>query len=157
MRSLLIGLLLLGFGLTANAQSVISPYPGHRYVKAWNFKTITTFVDASDDTTGFVSIGQLGSLLLGREVGIIAVSNDSAALDIYCIGRNNVLTSVVDVFRDSLVSTSNTGGSKVIMLKDATVNRLEGMHDLKVGSVFRASGNGTTAGRTYKLYLFWND
>ena len=125
---------------------------GNARVNAWNFKTITTFTASSDDTTGYIAIGSFPDILASREVAIIAVSTDTIAVDIHFIGRNRSLTSITETYSDSLVLSTGATSNRIV-LKDATLNRLEGLDEFKVGSVFRASGQGTLTGRTYKLYL----
>lgn len=122
------------------------------------YKTHTTFTATSDDTTGYVTINVAGfgaDPLLAREVDLILVATDSVSADVYVIARNSFLTSVTSTYSDSIIGTSNTSNIKVITLKGTTLDRFSstGVTQFKVGTVFRASGQGTTAGRTLKQYI----
>ena len=118
------------------------------------FKTYTTFTATSDDTTAFVTVPVVDPLL-AKEVILIGIATDSIAADVYAIGRNSARTSVTETYADSIIGTSNTSNIVRIVLKDNATNRLEGCDQFKLGTVFRASGNGTTAGRTFKWFLWW--
>jgi len=133
------------------------------------FKTYTTFTATSDDTSGWVTIACPGfesEPLLMPEVYLIAVATDSVAADIYVLGRNNSISGTLYGTDDSVgTATSPYADSlriygnvvkKVITLKSSTVNRLPGSTQFRVGTVFRAAGQGTTAGRTLKWYVMWN-
>lgn len=124
---------------------------------AFLFKTYSPFTATSDDTTGIVSVSPplSADVLLAREVRLLGVCTDSLAADVYVIGYNRTQTAVTTTYTDSLVTTSNTGTFKVIDLRAPGVNRLAGCTEFKVGTVFRATGQGTTTGRTMKWYLLW--
>jgi hypothetical protein len=126
--------------------------------KAQLFKTYTTYTATSDDTSRYITIvPPIGAdILLCREVRLIAVWTDSCEADINVIGINGYLTGVSGTaYTDSIVSTSNTGSFKIINIKDMTTQVLDGATQMRVGTVFRATGNGTTAGRTLKWYVQW--
>ena len=127
--------------------------------RAMLFKTYTTFTATSDDTTGFISLTTdpilKTDVLLARLVYLLGVATDSIASDVYCNGTNQSQTGFTTTYADSLVGTSNTANRVVITLKSYTIDRLAGSTQLKVGTVFRATGQGTTAGRTLKWYLLW--
>lgn len=128
--------------------------------KAQLFQTYTTYTATSDDTTdNFVSLTidpvLKTDVLLASEVRLIGVATDSVAADVYVIGSNSFLTSLTETYADSLVGTSNTSNIAVITLRSSTIDRLAGKTRLKVGTVFRATGQGTTAGRTTKWYILW--
>jgi hypothetical protein len=133
--------------------------------KAQLFKTYTTYTASSDDTSGYITINAPAlatSLLLASEVSLIWVSTDSTAADVNVIATNDYLTTVkfttyTDsiVVSDSVAAGSNAGTQKVIVLKSPTVNRFPGATRVKVGTVFRAAGQGTTAGRTGKWFVQW--
>lgn len=123
------------------------------------FKTYTTFTATSDDTTGYLSL-QIDpvlktQILLASEVRLLGVGTDSVAADVYVIGRNKTLTGITATYADSIVGTSNTSNTKVINLRTPDTDLLDGCTEIKVGTVFRATGQGTTAGRTLKWYLLW--
>lgn len=120
------------------------------------FKTYTTFTATSDDTSGYptINVAGMGSdPLLCREVRLIGVATDSVAADVYAIGRNSTLTGVTVTYADSIVGTSNTSNTAVIVLRSSTIDRLTGCTQFKLGTVFRAAGQGTTTGRTLKWYI----
>lgn len=142
------------FFWTGNAQEIINLGESNTAITAWNFKTHTNYVATTDDTTGYISLGQFDPLW-ASEVGLIAVATDSINATVNVIGRNGALTSVTDTYTFELELISNTGGSLVTMLKDPTVNRLEGMTQFRVGTVYDSDSLGTTSGRTLKWYLFW--
>ncbi len=122
------------------------------------FKTYSPFTATSDDTTGWVTInlpGWTSDPLLCSEVAIIGVATDSIAADVYVIGRNSTQTSTTVTYADSLVGTSNSDNRTTIVLKSSTLNRLAGCTQFKVGTVFRASGNGTTTGRTMRWGIYY--
>lgn len=143
--------LFIGIG---SAQEIINFGESNTGIAAWNFKTYTNYIATSDDTTGYITAGQF-DILWASEVGIISVSTDSVNATVNVVGRNGVLTSVVDTYTFEVELIGNTGGTLVTMLKDPTVNRLEGMTQFKVGTVYDTDSLGTTTGRTLKHYLFW--
>lgn len=147
--------LALMFAMPVIAQEITRDGYGVAAIDAWNFKTHTNYTASSDDTTGYIAVGGFPDILTSREVVLIVVSTDSAAVDFQLIGRNRTLTGVTESHTtgDSLVTTSNTGSFARIVIKDAATNLLEGLDEFKLGTVFRASGNGTTTGRTLKSYL----
>lgn len=124
-------------------------------VNAQLVKTHTTFTASSDDTTGFITSPVPDLLQSGGEVIIEFVATDSVSADLYFIGSNSLLTGITETYADSLIGTSNTSNVGRIVLKDAATNRLEGLDRFKIGVVFRASGNGTTTGRTLKTYVWY--
>lgn len=119
--------------------------------------TYTNYTATSDDTTdnwSSVFAGNVSTMVgLAREVYLYAVTTDSAALDINILLRHSGQTSLTATYVDSMITTSNTGALKVITLKDATVNRMTIYDQIKIGSVFRDSDQGTTTGRTLKWRL----
>ena len=131
--------------------------------KAQLFKTYTTYVATSDDTSNYITIvPPIGAdILLCREVRLIAVSTDSVNADINVIGINGYLTSIAPTaYTDSIVAsdsltTMNAGSKKIITIKGTALDRLIGATQMRVGTVFRATGQGTTAGRTLKWYVEW--
>jgi len=160
MKHLMFVALLILVASVATAQIV----PGN-FAGAYLFKTYTTFTATSDDTSGFVTFGP-DVVLNASEVALVAVATDSVNADVNVIGTNrNLLNAAgarvaVTTYADSLnvgttVWTTTTPYLKVITLKDGVINRLAGCTDFKVGTVFRATLQGTTAGRTLKWYLYW--
>lgn len=140
--------------------------PG-KYERAKLFKTFTTFTATSDDSTGFVTV-PVYDVLNASEVVFIAKQTDSVSADLYFLGFNMGVTDSagtveeIDMYADSISINVNNGAINgtspkytVIPLKDATVNRLAGCTSFKVGTVFKATNNGTTAGRTLKYYIYW--
>lgn len=122
------------------------------------FKSYTNFTATSDDTTGYVTVsvpGWTSDALLCREVRLIIVATDSIADDIYVIGRNSYNTNITSTYADSLVGTSNSLNTAVITLKSSTLDRMPGCTQFRVGNVFRATGQGTTSGRTLKCYIMY--
>src|SRR3990167_4019004 len=88
--------------------------------KAQLFKTYTTYTATSDDTSNYITVvPPIGSdVLLCREVRLIAVWTDSLTADINVIGINGYLTGVsATAYTDSIISTSNTGGSQMFNIK----------------------------------------
>jgi hypothetical protein len=156
MMKTLIGLVLL-LATIAGAQERLPT------LNAKLVKTVTNYIDTSDDTTGFVTVDVV-EVLNATEVGIITVTTDSVQATLYFIGTNADIPRATTTYADSI---STLGGGavswdatttkvKVTMLKDATVNRLPGCNRLKIGTVMLNSAHlGTTAGRTLKHYLFW--
>ena len=162
MKKLLIVALLLFSVTLAFSQSI----PG-QYERAKLFKTFTTFLATSDDTTGFVTV-PITDVLNASEVVVVAVQTDSVNADLYFLGYNLSITDSagnreeIDMSADSISVNVNNGAINgtspkytVIPLKDAATNRLQGCTSFKIGTVFKSAGNGTTAGRTLKYYLFW--
>jgi hypothetical protein len=138
-----------------------------QYERAKLFKTYTTFLATSDDTTGFVTV-PIVDVLNASEVVFVAMQTDSVNADLYFLGYNLGVTDSagnreeIDMYADSISVNINNGSINgtspkytVIPLKDATVNRLAGCTSFKVGTVFKATGQGTTTGRQLKYYLFW--
>ena len=122
------------------------------------FKTLTNYNAANADTTGWINCqGVLGvDVLTAREVGVLVVATDSAKSDFVFYGRNSYVTSITDSYADSINGENNTLNIARIMLKDATVNRLEGCTEFKMSSIFRSTPtNGHTTGRTCKFYLYY--
>lgn len=122
-------------------------------------KTYTNFTATSDDTSGYFTIdvpGWTSDPLFCSQVVLLGVATDSVAADVNVIGRNGSLTSDITVsYADSIVGTSNTSNTSTIILRNSTTNRLNGCTQFKVGTVFRATGQGTTTGRTMKWYLLY--
>lgn len=120
-------------------------------------KTFTNFTATSDDTSGYFTInvpGWASDPLLCPDVRLIGVATDSISADVYVLGRNGTLTTAITAsYADSIVGTSNTSNTTVIVLKAQGTDRLSGCTQFKVGTVFRATGQGTTSGRTMKWYL----
>jgi hypothetical protein len=96
------------------------------------------------------------------------MQTDSVNADLYFLGYNKSVTDSagnseeMDMYADSISVNINNGAINgtspkytVIPLKDATVNRLAGCSGFKVGTVFKAAGQGTTAGRQLKYYIYW--
>lgn len=138
-----------GSKMNANNQPVV-------YGRAYQFKAYTNYTATSDDTTGYVTISVPGwtTVPLGCSiVRLLCVATDSIADDIYVVGRNDYVTSITSTYADSLVGTSNTLNTAVITLRAHGVDRMPGCTQFKVGNVFRATGQGTTTGRTYKMYI----
>jgi hypothetical protein len=142
----------------------ISGGPNFRANKAQVFKSYATYTASSDDTSGYITIEPpLGTnVLLANEVSLIWVSTDSASADVNVIATNDYLTTVkfttyTDsiVVSDSVAAGLNSGTQKIIVLKSPTINRFPGATRVKVGTVFRATGQGTTAGRTGKWFVQW--
>lgn len=119
---------------------------------------ITNFTSTSDDSTGYINLstGSLGTKVgLCREVYLILVATDSIAADLTVRMRNGTLTSLTTTYADSIIGTSNTSNVKIITIKNALTNRLTIYDEFKLITDIRASGTGTTTGRTYKQYLWW--
>jgi hypothetical protein len=119
---------------------------------------ITNYTSTSDDSTAYITLstGSLGTRVgLCREVYLVLVSTDSLATDLTVRMRNASLTSLTTTYTDSMIATSNTLNYKVIVLKDAATNRLTAYDEIKLIADIRASGTGTTTGRTFKAYLAW--
>ena len=164
MKHLVILLGLILFVTPIFAQD-ISGDGSFRANKAQLFKTYTTYTATSDDTSGYITINvpSLGTVaFMAQEVALIWVSTDSAAADVNVIATNDYLTTVkFTTYTDSIVASdsvaagNNSGTQKVIVLKSPTVNRFPGATGVKVGTVFRATGQGTTAGRTGKWFVQW--
>lgn len=138
------------------------------YERAKLLKTYTTFTATSDDTISYsINASGLGDLMQAREYGLIAVASDSVSADVYVDPYNaavydsaGVLEKIGTAYADSLVPgttvwTAGTPYIKVIPLKSTTLDRLAGATQFKLGTVFRATLNGTTAGRFLKWYLYW--
>jgi hypothetical protein len=165
MRKTIIGLILLICSpLIAVGFQDIGGDGSFRANKAQLFKTYTTYTATSDDTSAYITIvPPIGSdILLCREVRLIAVSTDSLAADINVIGINGHLTAIAPaaytdsiVISDSVAAGPNSGTKRIITIKGTALDRLIGATQMRVGTVFRASGQGTTAGRTLKWYVLW--
>jgi hypothetical protein len=159
MKKLIVVLMLLAvFSFLAQAQNV---------EKARLFKTYATFVHTNDDTTGWMAIPEINGVI-ASEWGIIGIATDSIMTVVNVLGRNSQIKSgttfqLTDVYIDSIsvLSAGTTAWSAtapktgVIILKGPGINRLEGCDQFAVGNVFNTAANGTTAGRTYKLYLWY--
>lgn len=148
------------------SQAFAQSEPG-KYERAKLFKSYTTFTATSDDTTGFVAV-PIQDILNASEVVLVAMQTDSANADLYFLGYNLSVTDsggvreVIKTYADSISVNINNGAINgttpkytIIPLKDATVNRLPGCTSFKVGTVFKAAGQGTTAGRQLKYYIYW--
>ena len=132
--------------------------------KAQLFKTYTNYTATSDDTSSYITIDppMSSDVMMASEVTLILVSTDSIAADINVLGINGHLTSVLAtthtdsiVASDSLAAGMNSGSVKIVVIKDPVVSVLDGATQIRVGTVFRATGQGTTAGRTAKWYIKW--
>lgn len=158
-KLILLVLMLNAYVYSQNTSQLNANQQGATAERARLFKTYTNFVGGTTgDTTGYVTInlpGWTSDPLLTSVVYLINVATDSIAADCSVQGRNGTLTSVTSTYVDSLVGTSNTSNIKVITLKDNATNRLAGCTQFKVGTVFRASGNGTTTGRSSKWYIMY--
>lgn len=165
MKKIIMALLLVLMVSVGLAQNT-SQLPGSNAPTAERarlFKTYNPYTATSDDTTGFVTVNLPGwgsDPLLCSEVRLILVSTDSIAADIYVIGRNGTLTTPTVVYADSIVAsdsltTMNAGSRKIITLRSSATDRLAGCTQFKVGTVFRATGQGTTTGRTAKWYILY--
>jgi len=163
MKRFLVVALVLILAVSAFAQTK----PGI-YERAKLLKTYTTYLATSDDTlSASVNAAGLGDLLQAREYGLIAVATDSVSADVYVDPYNAAISDasgnlekVGSAYADSLVPGTGVWTTalpyiKVIQLKSPTVDRLPGATQFKIGTVFRATLNGTTAGRTLKWYLYW--
>ena len=119
---------------------------------------VTNFTSTSDDSSAYItaSNGGIGTKIgLCREVYLVAVATDSVAIDVTLRLRNASLTTQTTTYTDSVVGTSNTNNIKIITLKNASTNRLTFYDEVKWIADYRASGNGTTTGRTMKWYLWY--
>ena len=155
MKRMLFIVVLLLVSLSAFAQyRTVLP---NSVLEAYNFKTYTNYTATSDDTTGNITIDGVGQdILLGSEVVLYAVA-DTVACDVYVIPSNSRITGEEGTaYADSIpAATSADNAWKVIVIKSPTVNRFPGFTSIKVGTVFRASGQDVSVGRTFKWYLFW--
>jgi hypothetical protein len=119
--------------------------------------TYTNFTAASDDTTNdWSSIfpGGIQTMVgLAHEVYLYCVTTDSMAADIYVLLRLSQLTSLTSSYTDSVVIAADAGGLRIITMKDGVTNRMTIYDQIKIGTVFRATGQGNTTGRTAKWYL----
>jgi hypothetical protein len=125
-------------------------------IPAYNFKSFTNYTTTSDDTTGNITIDLVGqNILLGSEVILYAVA-DSSLADVYIIPSNSFVSGEEGTtYGDSVKTTSADNSWKVIVIKSATVDRFPGFTSIKVGTVFRATGQDVSTGRTFKWYLAW--
>lgn len=160
---LVLMLSLVGISFAQNT-SQLNGQPNPTAERARLFKTYTTYTATSDDTTGFVTVNLptwTSDVLLCSEVRLIWVSTDSVNADLYVIGRNGTLTTPTVTYADSIVigdslaTGSNNGSRKIVTLRSSATDRLAGCTQFKVGTVFRATGQGTTAGRTTKIYVMY--
>ena len=122
------------------------------------FKSYAPFTATSDDTSGFVTIdipGLVSDPLMCSEVRLLGVATDSISADVYVNGTNRKITSITASYSDSIIGTSNTLNIVVISIKANGLDRIPGCTEFKVGTVFRATGNGTTSGRTMKWYVMY--
>jgi hypothetical protein len=151
-------LLIIGLVSTGFAQSEVHA-DGHIVADGGRlFKTYSAFTATSDDTTGYVTInipGFVADPLLCPLVRLVGIATDSVAADVYVLGRNRNLTAFTASYADSIVGTSNTSNTTVITLRAHGTDRLAGCTQFKVGTVFRATGQGTTAGRSLKWYIMY--
>lgn len=150
-----LGLLLL-FTATMYAQSGILGTQRSYLERAKLEKTYTNFTATSDDTSGWFTASEpafTADYCYFPVVYLIGVSTDSVNSDVYVIGRNSFLTTVTTTYADSFNTTSNTGTFKVIPIRSSEYDNLPGCTQFKVGTVFRATLNGTTSGRYLKWYL----
>lgn len=106
---------------------------------------ITTFTATSDDTTSYFSIKDAAKL------GFIIYSTDSCAVDLYFLGRNSAYNTYTASYADSLVTESNTGAATAVTISGTTLDRLALCDEMAIGYVFRATGQGTTAGRIFRI------
>jgi hypothetical protein len=160
MKKLIVVLMLLALCGIVQAQPIVQ--------KGLLFKTYTNFLYTSDDTTGWMSIPEINGVI-ASEWGIIGIASDSIQAVVNVVGRNSQIMSgttyqLSDVYIDSISSlgagvtawAATNPKTAVIMLKDATVDRLEGCDQFKVGTVFGVAGSqGTTTGRYMKWYLWY--
>lgn len=162
-RILIIALLSFVAFAASFAQSQVD-FPG--FFKADNAQSLTgtphvwtNYTGSSDDTSdNWISIFPTNiqtKIGLAKEVYLFMVATDSAALDVNVLLRNSSLTSLTSNYADSVIIASNSGGVGIVKLKDATVNRMTIYDQIKVGSVWRTTGTGTTTGRTARWYLMF--
>lgn len=155
--ALLLGLVFASTALAQNIQGN-NAFLANR---AQLFQTYTNFTATSDDTTDNVvsfTIDPLikSDVLLAREVRLLGRATDSCNADVYVIGTHGDLTTTTQSIADSIINLPNEANPdtvRVITLKGPGVDRLPGYTRIKVGTVFRATGNGTTTGRFLKWYL----
>ncbi len=125
--------------------------------------TRTTFTNATLDTTTWFSVEPT------RDVSFLVISTDSAALDIYVDGRNSFKTNTLAyvTYADSLTladsasgftATNTSGLIRKVLLKTTTLNRLNqpANDEARLRVDHRASGAGTTSGRTITIYAVRN-
>jgi len=121
--------------------------------------TYSNYVNDDDNTTAYMTFNLDPTLTTrigqAREVVLLARWTDSLTADLTFTMRNASITGHTTTYADSIISTSNTGGYKAIVFKDAATNLMAGGYDeLKVQTVHRAAGAGTTASRYLKWYLY---
>jgi hypothetical protein len=137
------------------------------YDRAQLLKTYTNYTVSTADTTVWFSYPDL---LNCREVYLIAYATDSVHAAVVVMGRNTALpaaatTKYEDAYTDSLGLALSTAGVttalaprvRVIPLKDATVDRLEGCNQFRISTIgVSAAHMGTTTGRVLQYYLAWH-
>lgn len=133
-------------------------------IKAKLVNTITNWSNSTSSATSYLAVTPKEALE-AREVGLIFIATDSVQKTITVAGANSQFAAAIfsDSYTDSIsswddttVPTAAAPETKVVMLKDGTVNRLEACDRFKVtvsGGAAGAQGNDT--GRTIKVYLFW--
>lgn len=133
-------------------------------IKAKLVNTITNWSNSTSSATSYLAVTPK-EVLEAREVGLIFIATDSVQKTITVAGANSQFAAAIfsDSYTDSLsswgdttVPTASAPETKVVMLKDGVVNRLEACDRFKVtvsGGAAGAQGNDT--GRTIKVYLFW--
>jgi len=124
------------------------------------FKTFTNYITTSDDSTGFISFNidpvLRSRILLAREVRVIAVATDTVYVALNWIGRNGTLSTVGSTATGDSLYYDGTGSVfKVFDIRTSDTDLLAGSTMMKAHVVFAngATHQGTTTGRTLKLYL----
>lgn len=119
----------------------------------------TNYSSAVAETTGWLAVEPF------RELAAVLQSTDSANADVFFDARNSsaINTLAYTTYGDSLKladSTSgsanmNTGGIRNTLLKTTTLNRLNqpGNNQIRIRVSYRATLNGTTSGRKFRVWL----
>lgn len=106
----------------------------------------TNYTGTTLDTTAYLPIP------FYSELGYLIVSTDSAVFDVYFDGKNSSQSGVTTTYADSLKTTVNAGAAASILIKGPGTWRLPNENLIRFRVAARVTGNGTTAGRTLKIY-----
>jgi hypothetical protein len=162
MKKLVILFVLVAFGVSFTYSQV----KNNMTLRAKLLKTYTNPANASDDTTGFITVSNV-KVLDGSYVGIFCVATDSVQAAVYVIGSNSAIPGSKLVYADSIstilfgvngkAAFATTPYFKGITLRGGGVDRLSGCDQFKIGTVFPAGAdsNPYDATKTVKWYLYW--
>lgn len=108
-----------------------------------------TYANSQNDTSATFKVGQF------NRVGLLVSTKDSAAADLYVDTRPIGSSTWTQKYADSVVTTTDAGTVKEIILRDATTERAPGVAvETRVRTAWRGSGNGVTSAKYSDVAYF---